>query len=75
MTFPISFTDAGSNPACTVTRWSSSEAMTARRESPRPADIARSTSGPRPNTSWLPSARRMTWPDAAVLTCAATGPV
>ena len=46
----------------------------ARRESPRPAVIARSTSGPRPNTSWLPSESRMTWPDA-VLTCAATGPV
>src|ERR1700744_6441727 len=45
----------------------------ARLDRPFPAEIARSTSGPRPNTSWLPSASRMTWPDA-VLTCAATDP-
>jgi hypothetical protein len=36
--------------------------------------MAKSTSGPLPNTSWLPSVSRITWPDA-VLTCAATEPV
>ena len=45
--------------------------MPARRDSPRPAATARSTSGPRPKTSWLPSAIRISWPDA-VLTRALT---
>ena len=44
----------------------------ARRESPRPAEIVRSASGPRPNTSLLPSGTAISWPDG-VLTCALTG--
>ena len=33
--------------------------MPARRDSPRPAATARSTSGPRPKTTWFPSAIRI----------------
>ena len=38
----------------------------ARRESPRPAAIVRSASGPRPNTSLLPSGIPTTWPEGVV---------
>ena len=38
--------------------------MPARRDSPRPAATARSTSGPRPKISWSPSVIRISWPDA-----------
>ena len=44
----------------------------ARRESPRPAATIRSTSGPRPKTSRLPSASSLFWPDA-VLTWVLSG--
>src|SRR5919198_689967 len=43
----------------------------ARRDSPRPASMVRSASGPRPNTSRFPSGIPITWPDG-VLTRAAT---
>ena len=38
--------------------------MPARRDRPRPAATAKSTSGPRPKISWLPSVIRISWPDA-----------
>src|SRR6266496_1438818 len=44
----------------------------ARRESPRPAATIRSTPGPRPNTSRVPSATSIFCPDA-VLTCELSG--
>src|SRR6266516_589976 len=43
----------------------------ARRDSPRPAAIVRSVSGPRPNTTRVPSGIPITTPDG-ILTCAAT---
>jgi hypothetical protein len=43
----------------------------ARRDSPRPAAIVRSASGPRPNTSLLPSGIPTTRPDGVVTRAAA----
>src|SRR6516225_12207713 len=46
----------------------------ARRDSPRPAGMVRSASGPRPNTSLLPSGMPTTSPDGVVTRAAAELP-